>query len=194
MTTSTGIASYINSMDQKWRNWWIRGFFTFIMIGLFGVFIYIGPLALAVLVLGVFFKCFQEIVKIGRSKYLEYNLPLYRVLNWFFFFVFSLYLTGSNLIYYYPEYFNKGLPDMFASYFRLVCFSLYIFGFVMFVLTLQKDYYGIQFTLFGWTHITLFFIGCQYHFAIQNIYEGLFWFLLPVSMVICNDIMAYVFG
>jgi phosphatidate cytidylyltransferase len=64
----------------------------------------------------------------------------------------------------------------------------------MFVLTLQKDYYGIQFTLFGWTHITLFFIGCQYHFAIQNIYEGLFWFLLPVSMVICNDIMAYVFG
>jgi phosphatidate cytidylyltransferase len=50
MTTSTGIASYINSMDQKWRNWWIRGFFTFIMVGLFGVFIYIGPLALAVLV------------------------------------------------------------------------------------------------------------------------------------------------
>lgn len=30
----------------------------------------------------VFTKCFQEIIKIGHSKYQEHNLPLYRVLNW----------------------------------------------------------------------------------------------------------------
>lgn len=30
--------------------------------------------------------------------------------------------------------------------------------------------------------------------VMQNIYEGLFWFLIPVCLVICNDIMAYVFG
>ena len=42
--------------------------------------------------------------------------------------------------------------------------------------------------------MTMFLLGTQIYFVLQNIFEGLFWFLLPVSMVICNDIMAYVFG
>ena len=33
--------------------------------------------------MSIFVKCFQEIITIGHSKYQEYNLPLYRVLNWF---------------------------------------------------------------------------------------------------------------
>ena len=33
-------------------------------------------------VIAVLVKCFQEIISIGYSKYKEYNLPLYRVLNW----------------------------------------------------------------------------------------------------------------
>lgn len=40
----------------------------------------------------------------------------------------------------------------------------------------------------------MFLLGTQIFFVIQNIFEGLFWFLLPVSLVVCNDIMAYVFG
>lgn len=42
--------------------------------------------------------------------------------------------------------------------------------------------------------MTLLFVVCQSHFIINNILEGLIWFLLPVSLVVCNDIMAYVFG
>ena len=33
-------------------------------------------------VIAVLVKCFQKIISIGYSKYKEYNLPLYRVLNW----------------------------------------------------------------------------------------------------------------
>jgi phosphatidate cytidylyltransferase len=29
---------------------------------------------------------------------------------------------------------------------------------------------------------------------INNLLQGLVWFLLPVSMIICCDIMSYVFG
>lgn len=184
----------LSSIDPKWRNWWIRGFFTFILVGIFAIFIYMGPLALALMIIGIFIKCFQEIITIGHSKYQEYNLPLFRSLNWYFLTVAVIFMTGSNLIQYYPEFFNDGLPDIFATYHRLVCFSMYIFGFVMFVLTLKKDYYMVQFTLFGWTHLTMFLLGTQVYFVMQNVFEGLFWFLLPVSMVICNDIMAYVFG
>ncbi|KAA3681585.1 phosphatidate cytidylyltransferase [Paragonimus westermani] len=47
---------------------------------------------------------------------------------------------------------------------------------------------------FGWTHVTLLIVVCTSHFQIYNIFNGIIWFLLPVSLVICNDIMAYVFG
>jgi phosphatidate cytidylyltransferase len=29
---------------------------------------------------------------------------------------------------------------------------------------------------------------------VYNIYEGIFWFVIPCLMVICNDIFAYLFG
>ncbi|KAI7886720.1 phosphatidate cytidylyltransferase [Lichtheimia hyalospora FSU 10163] len=38
----------------------------------------------------------------------------------------------------------------------------------------------------------LYVIGI--HFIVNNILEGLIWFVLPVSLVICNDIFAYVCG
>lgn len=34
----------------RWRNWFIRGVFTFVMLAMFVVFIYLGPLSLTVLV------------------------------------------------------------------------------------------------------------------------------------------------
>jgi phosphatidate cytidylyltransferase len=47
---------------------------------------------------------------------------------------------------------------------------------------------------FAWTHLTMFMLGSQAYLIMMNIFEAPFWFLLPVSMVICNDIMAYLFG
>lgn len=32
------------------------------------------------------------------------------------------------------------------------------------------------------------------HFMVNNIFEGLIWFWIPVSLVICNDIWAYICG
>lgn len=51
-----------------------------------------------------------------------------------------------------------------------------------------------QFSLFAWTHVTLVLIVTQSYFLIQNIFEGLIWFIAPVSMIVCNDVMAYMFG
>ena len=62
------------------------------------------------------------------------------------------------------------------------------------MVSLKKTYYLKQFTLFGYTHLALLIIVTQSNLMVQNIFEGLVWFLLPVSLIICNDIMAYVFG
>nr|CDS33696.2 phosphatidate cytidylyltransferase [Hymenolepis microstoma] len=49
-------------------------------------------------------------------------------------------------------------------------------------------------TPFGFTHVSLLIIVSSSHFMIQSIFDGLIWFLVPVAMVISNDIFAYVFG
>ncbi|KRT84590.1 hypothetical protein AMK59_658 [Oryctes borbonicus] len=51
-----------------------------------------------------------------------------------------------------------------------------------------------QFSLFAWTHVALLIVVTQSYLIIKNIFEGMIWFIVPVSMIICNDIMAYVFG
>lgn len=48
--------------------------------------------------------------------------------------------------------------------------------------------------MFCWCHMALLMIVFQSNFIINNIFEGLIWFILPVSLVITNDIFAYVAG
>lgn len=67
-------------------------------------------------------------------------------------------------------------------------------GFVFFVASLQKGHYRFQFTQFAWTHMALYLIVVQAHFVMNNIFEGMIWFFLPASLVITNDIFAYVCG
>lgn len=67
-------------------------------------------------------------------------------------------------------------------------------GFVFFVASLQAGNYRFQFTQFAWTHMALYLIVVQAHFVMNNIFEGMIWFLLPAALVITNDIMAYVVG
>ena len=67
-------------------------------------------------------------------------------------------------------------------------------GFVWFVLSLVKKYYLRQFSLFAWTHVALLVVVTQSYLIIQNMFQGLIWLIMPVMMVIINDIMAYVFG
>lgn len=71
---------------------------------------------------------------------------------------------------------------------------MYCVGFVWFVLSLVKKYYMKQFSLFAWTHVSLLIVVTQSYLIIQNIFEGLVWFIVPVSMIVCNDVMAYMFG
>ncbi|KRZ55421.1 Phosphatidate cytidylyltransferase 1, partial [Trichinella nativa] len=50
------------------------------------------------------------------------------------------------------------------------------------------------FLQFAWTHVTLLLIVAQSYLIIQNIFEGTIWFIVPVLLIICNDMTAYLFG
>jgi len=86
------------------------------------------------------------------------------------------------------------LVQALDRYHLVISFSFYVAGFITFILTLKKDVYKYQFGQLTWTLMTLLMVVGQSNFSIQNIFKGLFWFLLPSSLIICNDIMAYFCG
>ena len=184
-----------SGVNLRWRNWIIRGIFSFLMISFFVKLVSMGPFATSLLILFIEVKCFQEIINIGYIVYKSHNLPRFRTLSWFFLFTSNYWFYGESLIHHFGVLMNKNnFLQPFVTYHRMIAFLLYTSGFVGFVLTLKKTYYLKQFTLFGYTHLTLMLLVSSSHQMIQNVCEGMIWFLFPVSLIICNDIMAYVFG
>lgn len=42
--------------------------------------------------------------------------------------------------------------------------------------------------------MVLYLVVVQSHFIMNNVFEGMIWFFLPVSLVVTNDIFAYICG
>ncbi|GAA5905066.1 hypothetical protein JCM6882_002431 [Rhodosporidiobolus microsporus] len=122
-----------------------------------------------------------------------------RRMAWYFFSVTNYYLYGESLIYYFKHVLTiqaSFLPTAysFAQHHRLISFGLYTIGFVSFVATLSRSSLRRQFGLFGWIHMSLLLIVVSSHFIVNNILEGMIWFWVPASLVIINDVAAYVCG
>ncbi|KAK7912736.1 hypothetical protein WMY93_012947 [Mugilogobius chulae] len=176
-------------------NYWIRGVLSVAMIVGFFLMIYLGPITLILVVMTVQIKCFQEIITIGYRVYRSYDLPWFRTLSWYFLICVNYFFYGETLADYFGALVQREEPLTFLSrYHRFISFALYLAGFCMFVLSLVKTKYRLQFYMFAWTHVTLLLVVTQSHLIIQNLFEGMIWFIVPISSVICNDIMAYLFG
>ncbi|GAA6033254.1 hypothetical protein JCM8097_003018 [Rhodosporidiobolus ruineniae] len=122
-----------------------------------------------------------------------------RRMAWYFFTVTNYFLYGETLVYYFKHILTlqaSFLPTVysFAQHHRLISFGLYTIGFVSFVATLSRSSLRRQFGLFGWIHMSLLLIVVSSHFIVNNILEGMIWFWVPASLVIINDVAAYVCG
>ena len=113
----------------------------------------------------------------------------------YFFTVANYFLYGESMIYYFKHIvFVDAYFIPFARHHRFLSFMLYCFGFMAFILNLRRENLKKQFGLFCWVHMSLLLIVVSSHFLVNNILEGLIWFYVPASLVICNDIFAYVCG
>ncbi|KAA0717331.1 Phosphatidate cytidylyltransferase 1 [Triplophysa tibetana] len=106
----------------------------------------------------------------------------------------NYFFYGETVADYFALLHREEPLQFLVRYHRFISFALYLAGFCMFVLSLVKKQYRLQFYMFAWTHVTLLIVVTQSHLVIQNLFEGMIWFILPISTVICNDIMAYLFG
>ncbi|KAF7252616.1 Phosphatidate cytidylyltransferase 1 [Varanus komodoensis] len=185
----------LSGLSSRWKNWWIRGILTLAMISVFFLIIYMGSFMLMLLVLSIQVKCFHEIITIGYRVYRSYDLPWFRTLSWYFLLCVNYFFYGETVADYFATFVQRREQLQFLiRYHRFISFALYLAGFCLFVLSLVKRHYRLQFYMFAWTHVTLLITVTQSHLVIQNLFEGMIWFLVPISSVICNDIAAYIFG
>ncbi|XP_025835902.1 phosphatidate cytidylyltransferase, photoreceptor-specific isoform X2 [Agrilus planipennis] len=193
--TPAVLEKFVQSLPEKGKVWVVRGISAIIMFSLLGLVIYGGPLTMLITIMVVQVKAFSEIINIGYAVYRAHGLPWFRSLSWYFLITSDYFFYGEFLI----DSFGVALSrtdflQFLVTYHKLISLTLYLVGFVWFVLSLVKRYYLRQFALFFWTHITLLIVVSIAHAFIQNLFEGIIWFIVPILMVCCNDLMAYVFG
>ncbi|BEJ15376.1 hypothetical protein CspHIS471_0411430 [Cutaneotrichosporon sp. HIS471] len=177
-----------------------RTVWTLIMIFGFITLLLMGHPCMIILVMVCQALVYKEITALfdlrdQGSKSLKQVGDWSKTLNWYFFVVTNYFLYGESIIYYFKHIvFVDAYFVPFAKNHRFISFMLYILGFVAFVANLQRQYLRQQFALFCWVHITLLLIVVSSHFIVNNILEGMIWFFVPASLVICNDIFAYICG
>ncbi|KAJ9672222.1 hypothetical protein PVL29_025736 [Vitis rotundifolia] len=184
---------------NKYKSMWIRAYSSMWMIGGFIAIIYLGHLYIWAMVVVIQIFMARELFNLLRRAHEDKHLPGFRLLNWHFFFTAMLFVYGRILS---QQLVNTMSTDKFfyklvsglLKYQMVICYFLYIAGFMWFILTLKKKMYKYQFGQYAWTHMILIVVFTQSSFIVGNIFEGIFWFLLPASLIVINDIAAYFFG
>ncbi|PSS06107.1 Phosphatidate cytidylyltransferase [Actinidia chinensis var. chinensis] len=192
--------SHLLVHDQnKYRSMWIRTNSSLWMLAGFALIIYLGHLYIWAVVVVIQIFMARELFSLLRRAHEDRSLPGFRLLNWHFFFTAMLFVYGrilsqqlGNTVT--SEKFFYKLVSGLIKYQMVICYFLYIAGFMWFILTLKKKMYKYQFGQYAWTHMILIIVFTQSSFTVANIFEGIFWFLLPASLIAINDVAAYIFG
>lgn len=173
----------------------VRTFWTFVMIGGFFGALFSGHIYIIACITAVQVVCFKEVIAIASVPSKARDLKAIKSLNWYWLVTTMYFLYGESVIYYFKHIVlvDRVLSPL-ATHHRFISFSLYVIGFVFFVANLRAGHLKFQFTNFAWTHMALYLIVVQAHFTMNNVFEGMIWFFLPASLVITNDIFAYICG
>lgn len=196
----------VSEHDKKKQTFIVRTIWTLVMIfGMFGI-IGAGHIWTVALVVALQIIVFKECISITASRAKLENLPLTKTLHWYFLASSIFYLDGERLGFYASQVLlnREGnlvkfqslepLLRWFIAHHKFVSYCLYVGGFVLFVASLKKGHLKLQFAQLCITHMTLLLVVLQAHCIISNIFTGMIWFLLPVGLVITNDIFAYICG
>merc|ERR1740123_2705021 len=171
--------------------------------------IYMGHVYICILVFALQSLIFSELVGVRKKQAAERKLPLFRSIQWAWFLVASFFTWSDGAYAFLREHpmrfrraWASGLQRIILEKSTMISFCLYSALVMVSVLSLRKGLYRYQFTQYSWTLMTCCIVVFQMRAAFQMIYAGLFWFVLPCSLVICgslssasgNDIMAYFNG
>ncbi|ODV97205.1 hypothetical protein PACTADRAFT_48955 [Pachysolen tannophilus NRRL Y-2460] len=198
VTGGSDLVKKDSDKQKKIQTFIVRTVWTLVMItGMFAILAF-GHVVTIMFVLVLQTLVFRECINITTERARIEKLPFTQSLNWYFLVTSIYYLDGETFIYYCINNLRNPSVEIFARLFlnnhKFISYCLYVLGFVFFVASLKKGYYKFQFAQLCITHMTLLLVVFQAHLIINNILSGLIWFLLPVGLVITNDIFAYLCG
>ena len=146
--------------------------------------------------------CFSELNRVGLDEGMERRLPRFRQLQWLWFFAATLCCygdwledTSGLLAAASPLTASSGVSPLqtmhsllrFQPLLSLGAFSV---AFVLSILGLKQGCYLYQIRQLAFTLASLLLVFGQMKLAMHSIYTGLFWYFVPSSIVVTNDIMA----
>lgn len=173
-----------------------RSLLALLMICFFGLIIYLGHCYLCLLVIALQTVIFQELVGVRIKQSAEKKMPFFRTLQWGWFFTAIFYSYGDEILSFAAERLRtkQGILLTAQKYHPFMVFSLYCMLFTVSVLSLRKGQYRYQISQYAWTLLTCSVVVFQMKAVVHLIFTGIFWFVLPTSLVICNDTAAYFAG
>jgi phosphatidate cytidylyltransferase len=205
-----GAKKLARNISNKWSSFRARTASGLILGAAGLITLFHGAMATMVMIFAVQTLMMKELFDLSESQEkakMESAGMRFRLQKWYFYFCAAFTLYGRmGRHFYLASLAEKGhfFVDETTKFARImtwvivhhsfISYSLYMGGFVTFVLLLRKGLFKYQFSQFAWTHITIAIIFLQSSATISNIFEGMIWFLFPFLLVVVNDVMAYVFG
>lgn len=199
MTASTNVSTSSTTNNNtellvanpnKWKSAMVRTYTTLLMLGGFSGLIYLGHVALMLLVIALQVAMFREIKKLTLMLSSRPPLPSFRAMHWYWFISATIFVYGKLASFILHASFSATA----VPYHSFICFSLYSFGVILFVMSLRKGYYRYQFETFAFIQLTLLLVVIQSSFIVVNMFGGLIWFILPALLIVSNDCWAYICG
>jgi phosphatidate cytidylyltransferase len=187
-------AEEVKKAESKLKKILTRTFFGALMIGVFAGLIYAGHLYVCLLVLLIQIELFRELVRIRYRASEDEQIPFFRTLLWGWFSVALFYSYGNFLHEFCMTHKSMVWLSPVTYYHSPITFTLYSLLLVTTVLRFRSGHYRYQMKLIVWTISTIMIIVFQTNYVAQSIFNGMFWFLFPTSLVIVNDIGAYFAG
>jgi len=195
-------ADETKARENKAKKILTRVIFSLAMIfGFLGI-VWLGHPYLVLTIVLIQAGLFKELVDVRYRAKAEKHVPLFRTLQWSMF-ALAMFQT-------YHRVFVKlglvnslvrNLPIELARYvqqsvrfYTWVSFSGYVCVFMTFVLTLKKGLLQYQIGNFVWTCAVLLLVVFQIQGTAVLMFAGIFWFLLPIGLVVANDCFAYICG
>jgi phosphatidate cytidylyltransferase len=181
-----------------WKSFGVRAQFASLMMLTFMAIVWAGHFYVWLLIVLLQMMSFRELVKVRYSEYRSgektEKMPLFRTLQWGWFYVALVYVYGDFIHSFAMTHDSAAVLLPYSRYWELASFGLYCGVFMVSIWTLKVDSVKYQVGQLSWTIVTLCIVVGQMKFVAHNIFEGLFWFFFPAWLVINNDCWAYAWG
>ncbi|KAI3504399.1 hypothetical protein L1887_25853 [Cichorium endivia] len=150
--------------QNKYKSMWIRTYSSVWMLVGFMLVVYLGHLYLWGMIVVIQILMASELFNLLRRAHEDRRLPGFRLLNWHFFFTAMLYVYGRILSQQImhavtPEKFFYKLATSFMKYQMVICYFLYITGFMWFILTLKAKMFLLPASLIAINDVAAYFFG-----------------------------------